>query len=37
MQELLKNEAKALVSCPHCNAPIIKKSVTKNRLLITIY
>jgi DNA-directed RNA polymerase subunit RPC12/RpoP len=37
MQELLKGDAKTQVTCPHCSAPIIKKSVTKNRLLITIY
>lgn len=36
MQELLKNDNGKL-SCPHCNQPIVKKSVTKNRLLVTIY
>lgn len=37
LQELLKNDAKAQLSCPHCNAPIVRKAVAKNRLLITIY
>lgn len=37
LQELLKNDANKQVLCPHCNAPIIKKAVTKNRLLMTIY
>lgn len=37
MQELLKNDANKQVTCPHCNAPIVKKTVTKNRLLMTIY
>jgi predicted amidophosphoribosyltransferase len=37
LQELLKNDSKQQVFCPHCNAPVIKKAVTKNRLLLTIY
>ena len=36
MQELLKNDASKQISCPHCNQPLNKKSVTKNRYLITI-
>ena len=26
-----------MLNCPHCNAPIVRKAVKKNRLLITIY
>ena len=37
LQELLKNDTNKQVTCPHCNAPIIKKAVAKNRLLLTIY
>lgn len=37
MQELLKADAKTQVTCPHCNAPVIRKSVAKNRQLIVIY
>jgi len=37
MQELLKNDTNKQILCPHCNAPIVKKTVTKNRLLMTIY
>ena len=37
MAELLKNDTKALLTCPHCNAPVVRKAVCKNRLLITIF
>lgn len=37
IQELLKNDGGKQVTCPHCNAPIMKKTVTKNRLLLTIF
>lgn len=37
LQELLKNDTSKQVTCPHCSAPIVKKAVTKNRLLLTIY
>ena len=35
MAELIKN-GKAM-NCPHCNQPINRKNVTKNRLLLSIY
>lgn len=37
LQQLLKNDASKQVSCPHCNQPVNKKTVVKNRYLITIY
>jgi len=37
MQELLKTDSSKSLTCPHCNQPIIRKSVTKNRLLMTTY
>jgi hypothetical protein len=37
MQELLKNEGTKQLSCPHCQQPINKKLVTKNRHLMTIF
>ena len=37
LRELLKNDANKQTTCPHCSAPVVKKAVTKNRLLIAIY
>lgn len=37
LQSLLKNDANKQILCPHCSAPIVKKAVAKNRLLMTIY
>jgi hypothetical protein len=37
MQELLKNEGNKQLSCPHCQQPVNKKLVTKNRHLMTIF
>lgn len=37
LQQLLKNDVSKQVNCPHCNQPVNKKSVVKNRYLITIY
>ena len=37
LAQLLKNDANKHVNCPHCSQPVNKKSVVKNRYLITIY
>ena len=37
LQELLKNDSSKQVACPHCGSPVIRKAVTKNRLLLTIF
>jgi DNA-directed RNA polymerase subunit RPC12/RpoP len=37
LQELLKTEGNKPLACPHCQQPVNKKLITKNRHLMTIF
>ena len=37
MQELIKVEPSKQIACPHCNQPINRRHIVKNRHLMTIF
>ncbi len=37
MQQLIRVDPSKPIACPHCNLPINRKLVVKNRYLLTIY